>query len=266
MKHWKHALFALWLLSPSPVLAWGADGHEVVAHLAAMNLTPKARAAVAALLGGEAEAAMVIAANWADEIRDARPETSTWHYVTLQVGGDLHYDAARDCAGDNCIVAQIARDEAVLKSNAPADQKLEALKFLIHFAGDIRQPMHAGEDNDRGGNASTVSYRGGKRESLHKFWDDDMVISLGRDDAAIAKNIDTALNQSQKAALMAPALPATWAEESATIAKTVIYPQMHHDKSVALKDQDVMGDAQISRLQLARAGYSLAGMLNRIFG
>ena len=69
MRCWKQALAALVFLMPSPVLAWGAQGHEVVAHLAAMNLTPKARAGVAALLGGEAEASMAIASNWSDEIR-----------------------------------------------------------------------------------------------------------------------------------------------------------------------------------------------------
>jgi nuclease S1 len=265
MRRWKQALAATCFLLPAPAWAWGVEGHEVVAHLAAMNLTPKARAEVASLLGGEAEATMAIAANWADEIRDDRPQTAPWHYVTLQVDGDLHYDAVRDCPADNCVVGQIQRDRAVLESQAPAAQKSEALKFLIHFVGDIRQPLHAGENHDRGGNTPQVSYRGGKRMSLHRFWDDDMVASLGRDPITLARSIDTALNPAQKASLMAPATPAAWAEESAAIARTVIYPQMHGNVSAVLQDRDVMADAQVSRLQLARAGYGLAGMLNRIF-
>jgi len=100
------------------VLAWGADGHEVVAHLAAMNLTPKAKAAVGAMLGGEAEASMVIAASWADEIRDRRPQTQNWHYVNIELD-EPGYDARRDCVGGNCVVAQIARDETILASHAP---------------------------------------------------------------------------------------------------------------------------------------------------
>jgi hypothetical protein len=101
--------------------------------------------------------------------------------------------------------------------------------------------------------------------SLHRFWDDDMVSSLGRDPITVARGIDTALNPAQKASLMAPAAPSAWAEESAAIARTVIYPQLHGNISAVLQDQEVMADAQVSRLQLARAGYRLAGMFNRIF-
>ena len=69
-------ILGLWLfllaLAPVPAFAWGPRGHEVVAHIAAMNLSSRARAAVATLLGGEPEAMMAITANWADEIREAR--------------------------------------------------------------------------------------------------------------------------------------------------------------------------------------------------
>lgn len=258
------ALFLILCLS-TPALAWGPEGHEVVAHLAALNLTPKAREKVATLLGGEAEASMAIASNWADEIRDARPETSNWHFVNLEIDGDLHYQPARDCVSDDCAVGQIIRNEAVLKSNAPAAQKTEALKFLIHLVGDIHQPLHAGENHDHGGNSVRVSYRQGKPISLHHFWDDDMVFSLGKDPAAVARSIDGVLNGTQKAALMAPADPAHWADDSAAIAKAAIYPQLRGRASAVLQDRDVMQDAQISRLQLAKAGYALAGILNRIF-
>ena len=85
------------LAFPLPASAWGPRGHTVVAHLAAMNLTPQARAMVATLLDGEAEAMMAISANWADEVRDARPQTAPWHCVNLAIGGDLRYRAGRDC-------------------------------------------------------------------------------------------------------------------------------------------------------------------------
>lgn len=265
MTRWKQALGALCFLLPAPAWAWGPEGHEVIAHLAAMNLTPKARAEVATLLGGEAEASMAIASNWADEVRDARPETAKWHYVNLEIDGDLHYTPARDCIADNCAVAQILRDEAVLKSNDAPAAKVEALKFLIHLVGDIHQPLHAGENNDGGGNGPQVSYRQSKRMSLHHFWDNDMVISLGKDTVGIARTINDALNPAQKAALMASGTPAAWAEESASIAKTVIYKQTNGDRITVLSDTVVMADAQISRLRLAKAGYALAGMLNAAF-
>src|SRR5580693_3286214 len=103
-------LALLWLL-PGPAMAWGPEGHEIVAAIAAANLTPAASARVAALLGPPP--AMVLESNWADEIRDDRPDTAAWHYVNVELGS-LGYDAERDCPDNNCVVAQLARDMAVL--------------------------------------------------------------------------------------------------------------------------------------------------------
>ncbi len=254
---------ALCFLLPGPAFAWGPEGHEVVAHLAAMNLTPKARAEVAALLGGEAEASMAIAANWADEIRDARPETSSWHYVDIEIDGDLRYRPARDCPGGNCVVAQILRQEAILNGGAPAARRAEALKFLIHFAGDIRQPLHGGDHHDQGGNAVQVTVGRGRPMTLHRFWDTETVAALGRDPILLARAINRATGPEQKELWMAGASPAAWAEEAAFIARRVAYPQAGQGGSIdarALKE-----DAGLARQQLAKAGYALAGMLNRIF-
>jgi hypothetical protein len=263
MRCWKASFTALVLLLPAPALAWGPEGHEVVAHLAARNLTTRARAQVWSLLGGEAEAAMAIAANWADEIRDDRPETSSWHFVNIEIDRDIHYDAARDCPGGNCVVEQIPRAEAILKGNAPRARKAEALRFLIHFVGDIHQPLHAADRHDRGGNNVRVFVRPGRPENLHHVWDDDVVAALGRDPAALARRIDGGFGPAQKAALMAPGSATAWAEASAAIARNSVYPQIRGGNHI---DARVLAaDAQIARGQLARAGYALAGMLNRAF-
>ncbi len=261
MRRWKHAIVVLSLLLPGPALAWGPEGHEVVAHLAARNLTAKVRAQVAALLGGEAEAAMAIAANWADEIRDDRTRTSSWHFVNIEIDRGLDYDAARDCRGGNCVVQQISRVEAVLKSRASRARKAEALRFLIHFVGDIHQPLHAADRHDRGGNMVRVFVKSGRPENLHHVWDTDVVALLGRDPAALARRIDDGLRPAQKAALMAPASPVAWAQASAAIARNVAYAQLRNGNHIDART--LAADAQVARGQLTRAGYALAGMLNR---
>lgn len=260
----KPALVAALLLLPAPAFAWGAEGHEVVAHLAALNLTPRARQQVAALLGGEAEAGMAIAANWADEIRDARPETSTWHFVNLEIEGDGSYQPARDCPQGNCVVAQILRDQAILAGRASRARKAEALKFLIHLVGDIHQPLHAGENHDRGGNMVAITTRRGGATNLHHFWDDDLVARLGRNPVMLARGIDRTFSRAQKTRLMASASPVAWAEESATIARARVYPQIAGRSRLLLADRAVAEDAGIARQQLAKAGYALAGLLNRL--
>src|SRR3569833_490768 len=103
--------FAIWLCLPASAFAWAPEGHAVVAAIAADHLSPAARSQVNELLGPMPM--MVLESDWADEIRADRPETSSWHYVNIELdsGG---YDPRRDCPGGNCVVGQIERDMRVL--------------------------------------------------------------------------------------------------------------------------------------------------------
>jgi hypothetical protein len=233
-----------------------------VAYIAAMNLTPKASGAVAALLGGEANVTIAQYANWADEIRNSQPQTSRWHYVNLEIDGDLHYAKDRDCPGDQCVVAQILRDENVLRQGGTS-QKAEALRFLIHFAGDIRQPLHAGEDHDVGGNRIQL-INGDDWTNLHHVWDDDVVSVLGRDPVVLARTIDAAFTPQQKARL-ASGTPEDWAEDSARTARDAVYKPLLPNPPRALPERYAAENSDLARLQLAKAGFSLAAVLNQIF-
>jgi len=182
---WQGSLSALaclmLFLSSGPALAWGPEGHEVVAALAAANLTPSARAQVSALLGGDSM--IVLDANWADEIRTDQPQTAPWHYVNIPLNAP-GYDPRRDCADGRCVVAQIERNEHVLADrSASKAARADALRFLIHFIADVHQPLHAA---DNGGNAFTVFLRG-KHTNLHHVWDNDVVDIFGRDAGAVAR-------------------------------------------------------------------------------
>src|SRR5215510_5423651 len=94
-------------------LAWGVEGHHIVAAIAAANLTPAARNQVRDLLGRDGAQVMVDVATWADEIRSEAPYTFTWHFVNIPVGS-AGYDPARDCRYGNCIIAQIERFVRIL--------------------------------------------------------------------------------------------------------------------------------------------------------
>jgi hypothetical protein len=254
----KRIFVILWvLLRPVPAFAWGPEGHEIVAAIAAANLTPAARAQVTALLGPPPM--MVLESNWADEIRADRPETSAWHYVNVELGS-LGYDARRDCPGGDCVVAQIARDMAVLGDvHAARVARIEALRFLIHFIGDVHQPLHVADDHDKGGNSRFLFLHGG-RTNLHRIWDTDVVAALGSDPMRVAAGLEAGVTVQQKARDSA-GTPASWANES-FVAAGKIYAALPPGGD--LPDDYARRQSPMVRSQLLNAGLRLAATLNRL--
>lgn len=252
-------LLALFLcLAPVPALAWGAEGHEIVASIALDGLTPRARGQVAALLGSPTM--MIHDSNWADEIREQRPETGRWHYVDipLAAGG---YDPRRDCAWDNCVVAQIENDRRFLADpRANRTLRAEALRFLVHLAADIHQPLHAEDDDDKGGNAVRV-YLNGERTNLHHVWDVSVVEPFGYDAGAVARQIEAAITPQQRKD-WAGGTPAVWANEAHAIARDQVYPPLRGRHTLKLPRDYAQREQAVTQEQLAKAGVRLAWLLN----
>lgn len=173
---------ALLLIQRPDAFAWGPEGHSIVAELAQRRLTPTALAAVKQILGGELSLASL--ASWADDVREQRPETFNWHFVDIPLSR-TNYDPAIDCKpvpgkGD-CVIAAIERSRTTLADKtATREQRAEALKFLVHFIGDLHQPLHTVDDN-HGENDLKVSFftdpLNKKREdtNLHSVWDSGLI-------------------------------------------------------------------------------------------
>lgn len=251
------------ILQITSASAWAPLGHQIVAGIAARELTPAARRQVSALLGGDAGAMMVLDSSWADEIRDSRPQTASWHYVNIEIGSQ-GYVAARDCPRGDCVVAQIDRDAHILSDpRAPQAAKTEALEFLIHFVGDVHQPLHAADRDDKGGNDIHVRLRG-KRLNLHQVWDQAVVEAVGRDSERAAAQIDLSFSPQQKKRLSG-GTAADWANESFALADREIYAKLPPYGRITLPDDYPGRESGVTRLQLARAGLRLAALLNRIF-
>jgi hypothetical protein len=252
------ALALALLAIPSPVLAWGAEGHEIVAGIARHALSPTARTQVAQLLGSDAM--LIHESNWADEIREQRPETRRWHFVDIPLEAP-GYDAQRDCAGADCVVAQIARDTRMLADRrAPLALRTEALRYLIHFVADVHQPLHAEDDDDHGGNGVRVMVRG-ERTNLHHVWDVNVVEALGFDADTIADGIGRGVSSAQRKAWQA-GTPMTWANESHAVARYQIYNVVGGRHAVRLPPGYSQAQTDLTRTQLAKAGLRLAWLLN----
>ncbi|MBV8156427.1 MAG: S1/P1 nuclease, partial [Dyella sp.] len=157
--------------------AWGQLGHSVVADLAQRHLSPAAEAEVERLLAPENTKSLADIASWPDEIRNQRKETGPWHYVDIPLT-ESKYDPERDCPKGDCVIDAINRFRTVLADpyKSPLERR-EALKFLVHFVGDLQMPLHGAENaGDHGGNKVLVNYFGQTMASnkyplnLHTVW------------------------------------------------------------------------------------------------
>jgi nuclease S1 len=154
---------------------WWDLGHRVVARLAELRLTPHTRDAVRDILGGQD---LAQASVWADNIRQYRHDADRLHYVNIPLP-DSVYLPERHCRGGLCIIAAIEHDREVLANPAAApEDRAEALRFLIHFMGDLHQPLHVADNSDRGGNRRIV-YLLGDSTNLHAVWDGAMIERVG---------------------------------------------------------------------------------------
>lgn len=127
-------------------------------------MTPKAKKTVDALLGANpidtklkrfcgdsVRDAMADVSTWPDDVRNEQ-KNGPWHYIDIPLGAIAdNFAILRDASGD-------------------AAKRAEALRYLIHFAGDLPIPLHAATNNDEGGNCAPVKYfRRRPRASGHSF-------------------------------------------------------------------------------------------------
>jgi hypothetical protein len=257
------------LIAPSLAFAWGGDGHQLVCMIAEYHLTPVAKANVHDLLGKDINISDFGIANWADEVRRDRPETGPWHYVDIPTDAKA-FDKKRDGQDGNNVIDKITDFQAVLKDpKASRTNRVEALKFLVHFVGDLHQPLHCAERNkDRGGNDYQVYFL--KREfpiNLHSVWDGAILLTR-RDtmlDTDYAKKLNIAITP-QQIKDWSKGTPTDWANESHDVAVNSAYKDLPPVGPYPKLDQKYVDtNGPIVDQQLERAGIRLANILNDIF-
>lgn len=253
---WRAAIRAVVLtlpvaLAPAAAQAWGAAGHRIVAAVAQERLTPAARQALAQLLSLEPGASLESVSTWADEVKSL--STARWHFVNLPRDGGCTYVAERDCPDGRCVVGAIGRQSALLASQAPAAERLQALKFLVHLVADVHQPLHAGYADDKGGNLYQV-HAFGRGSNLHAAWDSGLIEAWPGGVDALRTG---ALKASTTVSLASE--PGRWAEESCRLVDAEgFYPSAHKiDAVYSARAWPVVRD------RLVAAGWRLAALLNR---
>jgi nuclease S1 len=259
------AMVAALGIAASPALAWGPQGHRVITRIAMGRLTPEAKAGIKALLN-EGDT-LIDVCNWADhEGFDVVPRSGPWHYVNVPISA-ARYEA-RFCPERGCVVSKI-KDyrKALADPKTPFKERQVALLFFVHFVEDIHQPLHVGDNGDRGGNDTQVQFDG-RGTNLHRAWDSDILRHLGGDDRAWVDRA-TRLLTPKNVDAWSGAKVEDWADESLAAAKAAYRWPAGSKRPIGAgaelgDDYAKMADP-ILRERLAKAGLRLADELNAIF-
>lgn len=291
------------LCLPIVSLGWGAGGHMIVAKVAFDRLNPRAKAEVVKLLAipikrpglspkskrllASATAKtkdFVNAAHWPDDLRPI-PEFNSFkelHFIDTPFSDD---GTALPALPTPNIVTAMQDEVNILKTSTDDNERAQALRFLIHFVGDVHQPLHcatrvssANAQGDRGGNLVSIKVPGAngtlKTTNLHSYWDGGLMAfpptganfappSLSKVAAAatqaVAGNPDTdpGLNLNDPTSFQA------WADESFALAKDVAYKGMKSGSKPNAAYRTI--GAKVARKRVAWGGYRLAALLNSIW-
>jgi hypothetical protein len=294
--------------------AWGPEGHQTIAEIARNLLTPEARTKVSAILHHDNLAAI---ATWADEVRaagrgkgplvddqeaaafnDAFPDNDKWHFVNLPLG-TTNYNRKGPFSSPDDVVHTIVRCIAVLEGTSQEFSDSQALKLLVHFVGDIHQPLHVGtgyyathndsvpllvtdpgeashKADDEGGNK--LFYNTGRFDELHAYWDGYLVGHVAHT-TTYHKLAPYLSNKVEKVAWKNKgdyhAWPDQWASESVHLAQKAYegldfhsaeFNTHHGLRKIVVSMPSDYADKNIPRVaeQLAKGGYHLAELLNAI--
>jgi hypothetical protein len=285
---------AILTVAPQRASAWGDDGHKTVALIAQHHLTPATKKKIDAMLAADTDSLtqhdFASAATWADKYRDSNNrrdhyvQTRDWHFADMEIEGA---DISTACFGrfplpagtlasnrppKACVIdkAQQFTDE-LAAPGTDAEERLFALKFLLHFVGDMHQPLHSSDNHDQGGNLVTVTADGIKhkaKDELNGYWDTQFVDGIGgKSPPTLAKSLIKDITPAQVTSWSAGSFEEC-AMEAFMISKTDTYgsPPLSKDAPQHLDADYVQRAEKDVAQQLSKAGVRLASVLNKALG
>lgn len=295
---------------------WGCKGHEVVALIAEAHLTAHAKTMVADILAAGPISpdlrrycdptgldVFSDSSTWADDERSIRPETAGWHFLDIPRGAPKGNIAQYCPPATSCVTTAIVDQLAVLRRpDASVQARADALRFLIHFVGDLHQPLHSTTNNDRGGNCVPIAFFGNEpakpnpatedyRPNLHGIWDTDILEHFysGQTVQQIADGLEIKFKTKIPALRSKRADVKEWAWESHQVAEHATYGYLPvkiaietptpvtacaDDNHISTRMLDLHEHVDVSygnaavpviQQQLTRAGIRLATLLNNLW-
>lgn len=262
----KKSLFLLILLiafsHTAELNAWGRHGHRVMAEIAEQNLTRRAQRRVTQLLEGYP---MAYWSYWSDRLRSDETgrwdHTLPWHFINIpsNLERDAFDEHVRNFPQENVYFAVNHLIDVLQDRNVSEREKRYALRHLIHFVGDLHNPMHVGREEDRGGNLINVMWFGTPR-NLHWVWDTG-VVDEGYGFTEKATILNRVLSREQRRAMQQGA-PIDWLWETYLISNEV-YAGVNEGDVLGFRYTFIWSDTV--ELLFQKGGVRLARILNEIF-
>ena len=282
----RRVLLAVLLLgAATPARAYWEFGHQTIARIAMANVRTSTAWAVRRILADQRllgtpecpAATPAEAAVWADcvkPLKDAAGQPRfgyafTWHFQDVNICAP--FDLTPACATGDCVSAQIGKDVQALRDPAtPRRERVTALAFLLHFVGDLHQPLHAGEKGDQGGNKLAAAYGiyAPKRFNLHSIWDGPLAERAITTGPSLVRRYPPAERRRLQAGTVED-----WSRESWRVAHDVVYasalggdPCRPSPAAVTLDEATIERIVPPARLEVKRGGLRLAKLLDQALG
>ena len=268
----------------APAAAYWEYGHQTVAKIAYASVRPATRARLDRLLRhgdllGTPECPVVdiaSASTWADCIKPLKATDGkarfgyayNWHFQDVDICRP--FDLATPCKDGNCLSSQILAQQARLKDrHLPRADRVQALAFLVHFVGDLSQPLHAGSHDDQGANKVKASYGLiAGRANLHAIWDGYLAERAISTPPGGSGGLLRHLTRAQRRSMVAGDVT-DWSRDSWRMSHEFAYGALFADPCAPLPaERPVMDEAMVQRLipparrQVVAGGLRLAKLLD----
>lgn len=258
---------------PCQLLAWSGKGHAIVAELADSRLTPATQVELRKLLGGRSLASI---SDWADHVKGEFPQSYGWHFVDIPENA-AGFSEARDCFHPqrnywntnvdhhNCVVDRIEMFAQVLgNQTASREQRLEALKWVVHLVADAHQPLHAVAEEHGGNDIELPVFGSGecgpRRCNLHGVWDDALIWHARLRNGEYVQQLEQ-LIRTEHLEQQSGGTPADWVNESHAEAQRIL-----EHRPAAVDEAYYRQNIGTVDRRLALAGLRLAELLNQTLG
>ena len=279
-------IFFILYLQFHTINGWWCNGHMLVASIASRNLNNNTVKGLEPYITEHALSypksnSFITSACWADDLKTyGNMANEEWHFATFPYIKSAIFDSLDNFRNDSMVIWAINQAKNILTSKTTLLQdKSRYLSFLIHFVGDIHQPLHIATlfssdfkapEGDRGGNKYDI--KGEHEDNLHMFWDAGVGMWEDEQDRPLNNSGIKYLDSwTDKIISLYPKDKFTdllneknveeWAKENFEFAVDMVYNTPLNEKP---SDDYINKSRDICMRLVALAGYRLANLLNEI--